>query len=73
MEFSVEKTGDLFTVTRTADVSPPEREEGLTLDLNVDQSLFDIKVGGRRAGALAVYCPATRGGCQTTANCPIMP
>jgi len=32
MEFTVEKTGDRFTLTRTADVSPPEREEGLTLD-----------------------------------------
>ncbi len=32
MEFTVERTGDRFTLTRTADVSPPEREEGLTLD-----------------------------------------
>ena len=32
MEFTVEKTGDRFTLTRTADVSPPEREEGLTLE-----------------------------------------
>lgn len=32
MEFTVEKTGDRFTLTRTVDVPTPEREEGLTLD-----------------------------------------
>lgn len=32
MEFTVEKTGDRFTLTRTVDVPAPEREEGLTLD-----------------------------------------
>lgn len=31
LEFTVEKTGDSFTLTRTADVSPPVREERLTL------------------------------------------
>ena len=32
LQFTVEKTGDRFTLMRTADVSPPEREEGLTLE-----------------------------------------
>ena len=32
LEFTVEKTGDRYTLTRTADVSPPEREERLTLE-----------------------------------------
>lgn len=32
MEFTVEKTGDRFTLTRTVDVPMLEREEGLTLD-----------------------------------------
>ena len=32
MEFTVEKTGDPFTLTRTVDVPMLEREEGLTLD-----------------------------------------
>ena len=32
LEFTVEKTGDRFTWTRTADVSPPVREERLTID-----------------------------------------
>jgi hypothetical protein len=32
LEFKVEKTGDRFTLTRTADVSPPVREEHLTID-----------------------------------------
>ncbi len=32
LEFTVEKTGDRFTLTRTVDVETPEREEGLTLD-----------------------------------------
>lgn len=32
LEFTVEKAGDRFTLTRTADVSPPEREERLTID-----------------------------------------
>ncbi|MGA7309798.1 MAG: hypothetical protein WBX05_12700 [Pseudolabrys sp.] len=31
LEFTVEKIEDRFTLTRTADVSPPVREEGLTL------------------------------------------
>ena len=31
LEFTVEKTGELFTLTRTADVSPPEHAERLTL------------------------------------------
>ncbi len=31
LEFTVEKTGDRFTLTRKANVSPPVREEGLTL------------------------------------------
>ena len=32
LEFTVEKAGDRFTLTRTADVSPPVREERLTID-----------------------------------------
>ena len=32
LQFSVEKHGDRFTLTRTADVSRPERETDLTLD-----------------------------------------
>ena len=32
LEFTVEKTGDRFTLTRTVDVSPPVREERLTID-----------------------------------------
>jgi hypothetical protein len=32
LEFTVEKTGDSFTLTRTADVAPPVCEERLTID-----------------------------------------
>lgn len=32
LQFSVEKHGDLFTLTRTADISRPERQSDLTLD-----------------------------------------
>jgi len=32
LEFTVEKTGDRFTLVRTVDVERPEREEYLTLD-----------------------------------------
>lgn len=32
LEFTVEKIGDRFTLTRTADVAPPVREERLTID-----------------------------------------
>ncbi len=32
LEFTVEKTGDCFTLTRIANVTPPVREERLTLD-----------------------------------------
>ena len=32
LEFTVEKTGDRFTLTRTADVSPPVCKERLTID-----------------------------------------
>ncbi len=31
LEFTVERIGDRFTLTRTANVLPPEREEGLTI------------------------------------------
>ncbi len=31
LEFTVEKIGGRFTLTRTANVLPPEREEGLTI------------------------------------------
>ncbi len=32
LEFTVEKTGNRFTLIRTANVTPPVREERLTLD-----------------------------------------
>ncbi len=32
LEFMVEKTGDRFTLIRIANVTPPVREERLTLD-----------------------------------------
>lgn len=32
LEFAVQKAGDHFTLIRTADVTPPVREERLTLD-----------------------------------------
>lgn len=32
LEFKVEKTGDRFTLTRIANVSPPAHEERLTID-----------------------------------------
>lgn len=32
LEFTVETAGDRFTLTRTVDVSPPVREENLTLE-----------------------------------------
>jgi hypothetical protein len=32
LQFSVEKQGDRFTLTRTADLSRPERQSDLTLD-----------------------------------------
>jgi hypothetical protein len=32
LEFTVEKTGDRFTLTRTADLSSPVRKEHLTID-----------------------------------------
>jgi len=32
LEFTVEKTGGLFTLTRTANVLPPVREKRLTID-----------------------------------------
>jgi hypothetical protein len=32
LEFAVQKAGDRFTLIRVADVTPPVREERLTLD-----------------------------------------
>ncbi len=32
LQFSVEKHGDRFTLTRTADISRPERQSDLTLE-----------------------------------------
>ena len=32
LQFSIEKHGDLFTLTRTADLSRPERQSDLTLE-----------------------------------------
>ena len=46
MEFTVEKTGDHFTLTRTVDVPTPEREEGLTLD-QAEALLETWKLRGR--------------------------
>ena len=41
LQFSVEKHGDRFTLTRTADVSRPERQSDLTLD-----QMEDVCAGG---------------------------
>ena len=46
LEFTVEKTGDRFTLTRTADVSPLLRDERLTAD-QAEELLEIWKLRGR--------------------------
>ena len=46
MEFTVEKTEDRFTLTRTADVEAPIREERLALD-QAEALLETWKLRGR--------------------------
>ncbi|HWV55107.1 hypothetical protein [Pseudorhodoplanes sp.] len=47
--FSVEQTGDRFTFTRTADVSRPVREAGLTID-QAEELLETWKLRGPHGG-----------------------
>jgi len=47
--FSVEQTGDRFTLTRTADVSRPVREAGLTID-QAEELLETWKLRGPHGG-----------------------
>jgi hypothetical protein len=47
--FTVEKQGDRFTLTRTADVSRPVRHAGLTLD-QAEELLKTWKLRGAHGG-----------------------
>lgn len=47
--FSVEQSGDSFTLTRTADVSRPVHEENLTLE-QAEQLLETWKLRGPHGG-----------------------
>ncbi len=49
LQFSVEKHGDRFTLTRTAEVSRPERQSDLTLD-QVENVLRRWKLRGLGGG-----------------------
>ncbi len=49
LQFAVEKTGDRFKLTRTADVSRPGREDGLTLG-EADELLRAWKLRGFHGG-----------------------
>ncbi|HWE78916.1 MAG TPA: hypothetical protein VG270_10385 [Pseudolabrys sp.] len=49
MQFRMEKFGDRFTLTRTADLSRPEREQDLTLD-QVQELLDTWKLRGLSGG-----------------------
>lgn len=49
MQFRMEKSGDRFTLTRTADLSRPERETNLTLD-EVQHLLDTWKLRGLSGG-----------------------
>jgi hypothetical protein len=49
MQFRMEKSGERFTLTRTADLSRPERETNLTLD-EVQQLLDTWKLRGLGGG-----------------------
>ena len=49
LEFAVEKTGDLFKLTRTSDVSRPVCEDGLTL-AEAEQLLQTWKLRGLQGG-----------------------
>ena len=49
MQFRMEKSGERFTLTRTADLSRPERETELTLD-EVQEMLDTWKLRGLSGG-----------------------
>jgi len=49
LEFSIEKTGDRFNLTRTAAVSRPVREPGLTLE-QAEELLATWKLRGLGGG-----------------------
>ena len=49
LEFTVEKTGDRFSLTRTSDVSRPVREQGLTLE-RAEEFLNAWKLRGAHGG-----------------------
>jgi hypothetical protein len=49
LEFTVEKAGDRFNLTRTASVSRPVREEDLTLE-QAEELLNDWKLRGFHGG-----------------------
>jgi hypothetical protein len=49
MQFRMEKSGDGFTLTRTADLSRPERATGLTLE-EVQELLDTWKLRGLSGG-----------------------
>ncbi len=49
LEFTMEKSGGRFTLTRTADLSRPERRKNLTLD-EVEQLLDTWKLRGLGGG-----------------------
>ncbi len=49
LQFSVEKSDGRFTLTRTAELSRPEREENLTLD-QAEELLQTWKLRGLQGG-----------------------
>ncbi len=49
LEFTVEKSGERFRLTRTAGVERPVREEGLTLE-RAEQLLNEWKLRGFHGG-----------------------
>jgi len=49
LQFTVEKTGGVFVLTRTADLSRPEREENLTLS-QAEELLSTWKLRGLGGG-----------------------
>jgi hypothetical protein len=49
LQFSVEKSGGRFTLTRTAELSRPEREENLTLE-QAEELLQTWKLRGLQGG-----------------------
>jgi len=49
LEFTVERTGDRFRLTRTASVSRPVREDGLSLE-QAEELLNEWKLRGFHGG-----------------------